>query len=124
MNTLPNLPLIQERFFNSIQGDLIQNDIHYPQFEIIDVFSQTWGSTALGFDGIGGCAMTNAYTTIILSNDLDYVGIFFGERLAYVIKHPNEKLVEDIKKRNMCSVSNCSKYETRTLKESDPSEIF
>lgn len=111
MNTLPNLPLIQERFFNSIQGDLIQNDIHYPQFEIIDVFSQTWGSTALGFDGIGGCAITSAYTTIILNNDLDYVGIFFGERMAYVIKHPNEKFVEDIKKRNMCSVENSSKYE-------------
>lgn len=124
MNTLPNLPLIQERFFNSIQGDLIQNDIHYPQFEIIDVFSQTWGSTALGFDGIGGCAITSAYTTIILNNDLGYVGVFFGERMAYVIKHPNEKFVEDIKKRNMCSVSNCSKYENRTLKESDPSEIF
>ena len=70
MNELPNLPLIQERFFNSIQSDLIQNDIRYPEFEIIDLFSQDWGSTALGFGGIGGCAITSAYTTIIENVDL------------------------------------------------------
>ena len=64
MNTLPNLPLIQERFFNNIQDELIQNNIHYPEFEVISVFSQTWGSTALGFGGIGGQAITSAYTTI------------------------------------------------------------
>lgn len=111
MNTLPNLPLIQERFFNSIQSDLIQNNIRYPEFEVINVFSQTWGSTALGFGDIGGQAITSAYTTIIESVDLGYVAVFFGERMAYVIKHPNEKFVEDIKKRNMCSVVSHYKYE-------------
>lgn len=111
MNTLPNLPLIQERFFNSIQNELIQNNIRYPEFEVINVFSQTWGSTALGFSGIGGQAMTSAYTTIIESVDLGYVAVFFGERMAYIIKQPNEKFVEDVKKREMCSVRNHYKYE-------------
>ena len=111
MNKVPNLPLIQERFLNSIQSDLIQNDLRYPEFEIIDVFSQDWGSTALGFGGIGGCAITSAYTTIIENVDLGYVAVFFGERMAYIIKYPNEKFVEDVKKRKMCSVSSCSKYE-------------
>lgn len=111
MNKLPNLPLIQERFFNSIQSDLIQNNIRYPEFEVINVFSQTWSSTALGFGGIGGQAITSAYTTIIENVDLGYVAVFFGERMAYVIKHPNVKFVEDIKKRNMCSVGKHYKYE-------------
>lgn len=111
MNTLPNLPLIQERFFNNIQNDLIQNDIRYPEFEVIDVFSQTWGSTALGFGGIGGQAMTSAYTTIIQNIDLGYVGVFFGERMAYIIKHPNDKFREDLQNRNMCVVGRHHKYE-------------
>lgn len=28
-------------------------------------FIQTWGSTSLGFEGIGGQAFTDAYTTVI-----------------------------------------------------------
>ena len=119
MNKLPNLPLIQERFFNSIQSDLIQNNIRRPEFEVINVFSQTWGSTALGFGDIGGQAITTAYTTIIENVDLGYVAVFFGEKMAYVIKHPNEKFVEDVNKRNMCSIRNCLKYENRILKEDD-----
>lgn len=119
VNKLPNLPLIQERFFNSILSDLIQNNIRHPEFEVINVFSQTWGSTALGFGDIGGQAITTAYTTIIENVDLGYVAVFFGEHMAYIIKHPNEKFVEDVKKRNMCSVSNCSKYENQTFKEND-----
>lgn len=111
MLELPNLALIQERFFNSIQNVLMQNGVRYPTFEIVDVFAQTWGSTALGFGGIGGCAMTKAYTTVILNEDLGCVGVFFGERLAYIIKCPNEKFVADLKNRNMCSIDGYMRYE-------------
>lgn len=111
MAELPNLPLIQERFLNSIQPVLQQNSVRYPTFEIIAVFAQTWGSTALGFGGIGGCAMTKAYTTVILNEDLGCVGVFFGERLAYIIQHPNEKFVADLRNRNLCCVSEHRQYE-------------
>ena len=50
-------------------------------------------------------------------NGLLYVAVFFSERMAYIIKSPNEKLVEDVKKRNMCSVSSCSKYEKGGLSD-------
>lgn len=113
MNTLPNLPLIQERFLHNIKPDLTENDIRYPEFEVINVFLQTWGSTALGFGGCGGQAMTSAYTTIIESVDLGYVGVFFCERLAYVVKHPNANFTEDLQKRRMCSVGMHHKYEKR-----------
>lgn len=45
------------------------------------VYPQTWGSTTLGFDGIGGSMMTTAPTTAIEANGKIYV--FFGERFAY-----------------------------------------
>lgn len=49
---------------------------------VVDMFQQTWGSTALGYGGIGGAAMTTAYTVVITKgND---VCVYFGcGRLAY-----------------------------------------
>lgn len=48
------------------------------------VFPQTWGSTALGYGGIGGAAMTPAYTIIVTSGYTSCV-YFGGSRLAYKI---------------------------------------
>jgi len=48
------------------------------------MFNQTWGSTALGYDGIGGSAISDAYTVVV-----EFLGIYcvyFGcGRLAYKI---------------------------------------
>ena len=33
-----------------------------------------------------------------------WCGVFFGERLAYKIKNPNEKFNEDVRNGNMCPV--------------------
>lgn len=115
MATLPNLPLIQERFYNKIKGELDEKDIKYPEFEVLGVFLQFWGSTALGFGGIGGAAVTSAYTTVIENNKLGYVGVFFGERLAYIIYQPNDKFRDDLKARCMVDVMSYSKYEKSTV---------
>lgn len=73
-------------------------------------FPQFWGSTALGFDGIGGQAITTAYTTIAQSVDLDYVAVLFDERLAYIIHNPNDKFYEDVRGEQMLPVSTASVY--------------
>jgi hypothetical protein len=52
--------------------------------EVHAMFAQTWGSTALGFGGIGGAAMTPAYTVIIHGPD-GHLAVYFGTRLAYVV---------------------------------------
>ncbi len=111
MTNLPNLPLIQERFYNAIKEELTKEQARYPGFEVKAVFLQTWGSTALGFGGIGGQSMTSAYTTVIQSYDLGYAAVFFGNIMAYIVQHPNDKFWEDVCKGNMCAVSYCHKYE-------------
>lgn len=113
--TLPNLPLIQERFFNTIKQELIDADIKYPVFEVLGVFKQIWGDTSLGFGGFGGQSMTAAYTTVIQSEDLGCVGVFFGERLAYVIKHPNETFRDDLIKRQMAHKRSKHIYEKQEV---------
>lgn len=98
MTELPNLELIQERFYNHIKPEL--GDLRYPQFEV-NVFLQTWGSTYLGFGGIEGQAMTSAYTTVIWEETTGIYGVFFGEGLGYVIKNPNDLFVRDMNSHNM-----------------------
>jgi hypothetical protein len=60
------------------------------------MFPQSWGSTALGFGGIGGQAITSAYVCVIESNLVGGYAVYFGGRLAYVINRPNEKFMADI----------------------------
>ena len=82
-----------------------ENDV-----ELFAAFSQMWGSTALGFSGgIGGSAMTEAYTTIYRHHNNFYV--YFGGRFAYAIDKPNETFYTDVKNHDMKSTGECKKYE-------------
>ena len=65
------------------------------------MFVQTWGSTALGFGGIGGQAFTSAYVSVIESNLTGEHAVYFHGRLAYVINRPNEKFWEDVHRHRM-----------------------
>jgi hypothetical protein len=68
---------------------------------VYNMFPQSWGSTALGFGGIGGQAITSAYVCIIESDLVGGFAVYFGGRLAYVINRPNEKFIEDIQRHRM-----------------------
>ncbi len=52
------------------------------------MFPQTWSSTALGFGGIGGAAMTTAYTCIIEGPAGD-VAVYWAGRFAYLVSVRN-----------------------------------
>jgi hypothetical protein len=65
------------------------------------MFPQTWGSTALGFGGIGGQAISSAYVCVIESNLVGGYAVYFGGRLAYVIDRPNELFIEHIARQRM-----------------------
>ena len=67
------------------------------------MFPQIWGSAALGFSGIGGAAMTPAYT-VIISCKGEYA-VYFDGRFAYKLINPNDKFFEDIKSTCMAPVS-------------------
>lgn len=77
-------------------------------YEIVGFFPQTWGSTALGFGGIGGAAVTTAYTVVIKMGK--YFAVFFSNNLAYTIEDPNQQFFEDLASRNMQSVANVKNY--------------
>lgn len=121
---LPCLPLIEERAKNILKKEIrkeyypfnentpqyIYNAYKYPDFDF-NVFSQVWGSTALGFNGIGGQALTKAYTTVLKELNSNMFFVFFEERFAYMVKDPNELFQKDFEEHNMKPVYLSFKYE-------------
>ncbi len=65
-------------------------------------FPQTWCSTALGFGGMGGAAMTTAYTTVILCRK--NAAVFFAGRHCYSVDDYGDEFKSDLNKRNMKSL--------------------
>lgn len=70
------------------------------------LFPQTWGSTALGYGGMGGAAVTTAYTVIV--HDHACWCVYFGEgELAYKLEYEQmspegrQNLRDDIQSHHM-----------------------
>jgi hypothetical protein len=89
-----------------------ENDI-----EIYAMFPQIWGSTALGFGGMGGAAITTAYTTILQSNKGYGYCVYFSGIFAYRIAKPNEKFYDDMTKRVMTNVKDAKQLYEHTNNE-------
>lgn len=100
----------QEERNEAIKNNTVPTTTHtrrpYTDEVNVTLFNQTWGSTALGYDGIGGSAMTDAYTVIVELNGVFCV--YFGSgRLAYKIDIGKltdvsyEEFCKDLDTRNM-----------------------
>jgi hypothetical protein len=80
--------------------------------ERVEIWQQVWSSTALGFGGIGGAAMTTS-DVVLIQGSMGDVCIYFSGRLAYHIRRPSEKFWSDAAAHRMVDVSEASEYETR-----------
>jgi len=58
-------------------------------------FEQDWESTALGFGGLGGQAITSAWTTVVIGPCCDAC-VYFAGRLAYKIASPSGQFFDDV----------------------------
>ena len=96
-----NLPY---RFDYSDQSHPTVNDFELHTFE------QTWGSTALGFGGIGGQAMTSARTYVFIPMSINQkCFVYFAGRFAYAVDY-SEKFMKDVLGGNMAAVYESGKY--------------
>lgn len=78
-------------------------------FELV-TFEQVWGSTALGFGGIGGQAMTAATTYVFIPVTCNQkCFVYFAGRFAYAVPY-SETFMDDVRKQNMASVAQSGKY--------------
>lgn len=100
----------------SIEADLPYrfdyNETPRPTLDDFDLytFEQMWGSTALGFGGIGGSAMTSARTYVFVPVSCNQkCFVYFAGRFAYAVNY-SEKFMEDVRNGNMESVTKAGKY--------------
>lgn len=76
----------EERASGLLQGPTVVRQRRPAEHEcLVTVFPQVWGSTALGYGGLGGCAMTTAYTVVVEAAVVRTRAVYFGAtgRLAY-----------------------------------------
>lgn len=74
------------------------------------VFEQTWGSTALGFGGIGGQAMTTANTIVLIPiNNHQDCFVYFAGRFAYSVPY-SDVFGNDVINYSVVGVNHISKY--------------
>ena len=80
-------------------------------------FVQTWGNTALGLGGIGGCAFTSARTYVFVPYDPNEMAlVYFGSCFAYEAPW-SEPLMTDVEAQSMEPVYRKSKYFMQARKE-------
>lgn len=104
------------RQLTEISEDLAKMNIILDDFDIID-FDQTWASTALGFGGMGGSAMTTERTYVLTSRKYeDYAIVYFGGTYAYCVKK-NEAFERDLEQHLMASVQGATtRYDMARIK--------
>jgi len=96
---------IVEQFNANLKEQKIHDDIE------VYVFPQCWGSTALGYGGIGGSAMTTASTIVLYAHCENIVRVYFGGGLlAYEIKNPNRIFFDDMFSHRLAEKSKSGKY--------------
>lgn len=112
MKQIPDLKYLLEEFYWRIDSEISPDkNLKFCRDDFdINLFSQTWGSTALGFDGFGGMAITEAYTTVICYKPLNIYGVYFDGEFAYYVLNPNEKFFHDLIEHNMVSLHEHTKY--------------
>lgn len=114
MTRLPNLELLMykagiyleydEEFAQKAKG----KSLHFT----IETFPQTWGNTCTGFDitedgktAFGGSALTMEYTSVVHEENTETYLVFFGDRACYAVRNPTKEFYEDLKERNLASLS-------------------
>lgn len=76
----------------------------------LHTFSQIWGSTALGFGGIGGQAMTAASTYVLIPLNVEQkCFVYFAGRFAYAVPYSQE-FMDDVVAQHMEPVYQKGKY--------------
>jgi hypothetical protein len=78
------------------------------EIQVIAMFPQIWGSTALGFGGVGGASMTTAYTIVLECNS--EIAVYFGGRHAYTVQKPNNQFWDDVDAGKMKPVPEAAVY--------------
>lgn len=103
---------IDREFYQHMDYNLYKNGKKMNDYDFY-TFEQMWGNTSGGFEGVGGCAMTNQRTYVFIpknpTDDKDFCFVYFGMRFAYAVPY-SEKFEKDVHKQDVAGKSSYRKY--------------
>ncbi len=102
-------PAMKKDGISLLEAPLVTRRPTADDIEVIH-FNQTWGSTALGFGGVGGNTLTSAYTTVVACGAT--AAVYFAGRHAYTLLSFNAKFIEDIAACAMAPYRDAGRYTT------------
>lgn len=82
-------------------------------FGVYAMHPQTWGSTALGHGGMGGSAVTTAYTIVLECYATQEFLVYFGGQMCYRVNRNSKNInafIEDCKNHCLQSKMKSGKY--------------
>lgn len=104
-NEYPDLEYIEADFVSNVYNirlgqhkDIFTNN----NVKFVEMFPQTWETTAGGFEEPNKLAVkkkTTTYTSVFRYTDKDdneYYGVYFGNEFAYIIENVNEEFYKDL----------------------------
>lgn len=107
---LPNLELLEYKIREKLQKDedfmeefeRLKEDKRWYGLDLsFDMFLQMWGNTSGGFEGVGGCAMTEQYTVVVHERHTNIYIVCFGETPCYMVRDANQEFYDDLTNRNI-----------------------
>ncbi len=109
---LPDIKYKKTKFTKGLAlRDMPQEDaLRRPAPHETEVYSfpQQWSSTALGFGGMGGAAMTTAQTTVVLHRRS--AAVYFGTQFAYAIPSITQEFMDDVRRHRVAACDEVKKY--------------
>jgi hypothetical protein len=109
----------EPRVVKTETGKMLEKEVYLEECEVC-LFQQSWSSTALGFDGIGGQAISSAYTVVVFGPYGDAV-VYFNGKQAYHVRRPNKLFYEHVYNQSMHAVMGAARlYETPSISDETP----
>ena len=104
---LNKLALEAHRIYTELTGDAVDAMLFVKEARI-RCFTQTWSSTAFGFERFGSQSITKALTTVIGYNM--FAAVFFNDEFAYCGNVDNEEFQRDMRDWKMKACIEAYKY--------------
>lgn len=102
MAKLPNLELLEYKVRMALRNQEEFKDGKRKYANLVcEMFPQVWSNTSGGFEGCGGCALTEEYTTVFQERETGLYVVCFGDTPCYVVHEANQRFLNDLRDKTI-----------------------
>ena len=95
-----NLSNLISKCLDHLRNDLQLEELYF-SFLDFDIFTQLWSNTTGPLEGIGGSAITEAWTMVFTNEFTSTMYIYFSTGYGYTVEKPSIEFTELVIKRQV-----------------------